>query len=147
MRGYRSAALSSSLVGWKHLYSDRLWHRSHGAALQAQATASVRTHVLVPMLTAGLLRHARSPRRLSGARPRGVPQDIYERLDELDPSTFEAEASKLLHGLGFDEKMMAKGTKDMSGQWLRRSWPHRTFVIQHEHLPAAASATQGSVPF
>lgn len=42
-------------------------------------------------------------------------QDIYERLDELDPSTFEANASKLLHGLGFDEKMMAKGTKDMSG--------------------------------
>jgi ATP-binding cassette subfamily F protein 2 len=47
-------------------------------------------------------------------------QDIYDRLDELDPSTFEAEASKLLHGLGFDEKMMAKGTKDMSGGWRMR---------------------------
>lgn len=46
--------------------------------------------------------------------------DIYERLDELDPSTFEANASKLLHGLGFDEKMMAKGTKDMSGGWRMR---------------------------
>jgi hypothetical protein len=42
-------------------------------------------------------------------------QDIYDRLDELDPSTFETDASKLLHGLGFDRKMMAKGTKDMSG--------------------------------
>jgi ATPase subunit of ABC transporter with duplicated ATPase domains len=47
--------------------------------------------------------------------PDALLQDIYERLDELDPSTFEANASKLLHGLGFDEKMMAKGTKDMSG--------------------------------
>ena len=42
-------------------------------------------------------------------------QAIYDRLDELDPSTFEADASKLLYGLGFDEKMMAKATKDMSG--------------------------------
>ena len=42
-------------------------------------------------------------------------QGIYERLEELDPATFEADASKLLHGLGFDEKMMAKCTKDMSG--------------------------------
>ena len=42
-------------------------------------------------------------------------QAIYDRLDELDPTTFEADAAKLLHGLGFEEKMMAKATKDMSG--------------------------------
>ena len=42
-------------------------------------------------------------------------QAIYDRLDELDPTTFESDASKLLHGLGFEEKMMAKATKDMSG--------------------------------
>ena len=43
-------------------------------------------------------------------------QAIYDRLDELDPTTFEADAAKLLHGLGFEEKMMAKATKDMSGR-------------------------------
>ena len=40
----------------------------------------------------------------------------YERMEELDPTKFEGEAAKLLHGLGFDKAMMAKGTKDMSGQ-------------------------------
>ena len=39
----------------------------------------------------------------------------YEELEELDPSTFEAKASSILHGLGFDAAMMAKHTKDMSG--------------------------------
>ena len=28
-------------------------------------------------------------------------QPIYERLEELDPATFEARAAELLHGLGF----------------------------------------------
>ncbi len=57
-----------------------------------------------------------------------VSQDIYDRLDELDPTTFEAEASKLLHGLGFDEKMMAKGTKDMSGALLAELWCPMTWL-------------------
>ncbi|EPZ34775.1 ABC transporter F family member 2 [Rozella allomycis CSF55] len=43
--------------------------------------------------------------------------DIYERLDELDPSTFEARAGELLHGLGFSKTMMYRKTKDMSGGW------------------------------
>ncbi|KAK9825404.1 hypothetical protein WJX81_001288 [Elliptochloris bilobata] len=47
-------------------------------------------------------------------------QEIYERLEELDPSTFETTAAKLLHGLGFERKMMAKATKDMSGGWRMR---------------------------
>ena len=38
-------------------------------------------------------------------------QAIYERLEELDPSTFETDAIKLLTGLGFTQKMMAKCTK------------------------------------
>lgn len=42
-------------------------------------------------------------------------EGIYERMEELDPTKFEVEAAKLLHGLGFDKAMMAKGTKDMSG--------------------------------
>jgi len=31
---------------------------------------------------------------------------IYDRLDELDPTTFEPRASQLLHGLGFNKAMM-----------------------------------------
>lgn len=46
--------------------------------------------------------------------------DIMERLDDLDPATFEVRACKLLHGLGFDQEMMAKATKDMSGGWRMR---------------------------
>ncbi|KAM0749965.1 P-loop containing nucleoside triphosphate hydrolase protein [Meredithblackwellia eburnea MCA 4105] len=44
----------------------------------------------------------------------------YEELDELDPSTFEAKAGAILHGLGFGTEMMAKATKDMSGGWRMR---------------------------
>ena len=40
-----------------------------------------------------------------------VLQAIYERLEELDPTTFETDAIKLLTGLGFTQKMMAKCTK------------------------------------
>ena len=43
-------------------------------------------------------------------------EGIYERMEELDPAKFEVDAAKLLHGLGFDKAMMAKGTKDMSGE-------------------------------
>ena len=45
-------------------------------------------------------------------------EGIYERMEELDPAKFEVDAAKLLHGLGFDKAMMAKGTKDMSGETL-----------------------------
>jgi ATPase subunit of ABC transporter with duplicated ATPase domains len=40
---------------------------------------------------------------------------IYDRLDELDPNTFESRAAELLHGLGFSRVMMERKTKDMSG--------------------------------
>ncbi|GAX84860.1 hypothetical protein CEUSTIGMA_g12281.t1 [Chlamydomonas eustigma] len=45
---------------------------------------------------------------------------IYERLDEIDPNTFEVRAAELLHGLGFSKTMMARMTKDMSGGWRMR---------------------------
>ena len=38
-------------------------------------------------------------------------QEIYDRLEELDPTSFETDAIKLLTGLGFGPKMMAKATK------------------------------------
>jgi len=45
---------------------------------------------------------------------------IYEELEEMDPSTFEAKASSIFHGLGFSQVMMHKPTKDMSGGWRMR---------------------------
>lgn len=35
----------------------------------------------------------------------------------MDPSTFEAKASSILHGFGFSLTMMHNPTKDMSGGW------------------------------
>eukprot|EP00471_Norrisiella_sphaerica_P012208 CAMPEP_0184494716 /NCGR_PEP_ID=MMETSP0113_2-20130426/29413_1 /TAXON_ID=91329 /ORGANISM="Norrisiella sphaerica, Strain BC52" /LENGTH=596 /DNA_ID=CAMNT_0026880581 /DNA_START=106 /DNA_END=1896 /DNA_ORIENTATION=+ len=47
-------------------------------------------------------------------------QDIYDRIESLDPSTFNARAGRILKGLGFGEAMMKKSTKDMSGGWRMR---------------------------
>lgn len=46
--------------------------------------------------------------------------DIGEKLDKMEPETFEPRACELLHGLGFTEAMMKKATKDMSGGWRMR---------------------------
>ena len=55
--------------------------------------------------------------------------ELYERLDELDPSTFETRASTILVGLGFKPagakdseggSTINKKTKDMSGGWRMR---------------------------
>ena len=54
--------------------------------------------------------------------------DLYDRLDELDPSTFETRASTILVGLGFKANAndseggstIHKKTKDMSGGWRMR---------------------------
>lgn len=56
--------------------------------------------------------------------------DVYNRLDDLDPNTFETRASKLLVGLGFDQKMLAKQTKDMSGGWRMRVALARALFIK-----------------
>ena len=55
-------------------------------------------------------------------------QDIYDKLDDLDPSTFETRASTILIGLGFRSSAadseggstIHKQTKDMSGGWRMR---------------------------
>ncbi|KAF9159832.1 hypothetical protein DFQ27_008215 [Actinomortierella ambigua] len=46
--------------------------------------------------------------------------DIYERVEQLDPATFDTRAATLLHGLGFSKKDMLKPTRDMSGGWRMR---------------------------
>ncbi|CAI8494614.1 unnamed protein product [Pichia kudriavzevii] len=47
-------------------------------------------------------------------------EPLYERIDEMDPSTFEARAAVILTGLGFNSKTILKKTKDMSGGWRMR---------------------------
>jgi ATP-binding cassette subfamily F protein 2 len=56
----------------------------------------------------------------------------YEELEEMDPSTFEAKAGSILHGLGFSQDMMKKPTKDMSGGWrMRVALARALFVKPH----------------
>jgi len=45
---------------------------------------------------------------------------IYDKLDKMDPNTFEKRAGELLFGLGFSQTMMHRMTKDMSGGWRMR---------------------------
>lgn len=55
---------------------------------------------------------------------------IYEELEEMDPSTFEAKAGAILNGLGFTNAMMKKPTKDMSGGWRMRVALARALFIK-----------------
>lgn len=59
-----------------------------------------------------------------------VLQDIYERMEELDPSTFESRASTILCGLGFNATTIQKKTKDMSGGWRMRVALAKALFIQ-----------------
>lgn len=45
---------------------------------------------------------------------------LYERMDSLDPDTFETRAAVILIGLGFNKDTILKKTKDMSGGWKMR---------------------------
>ena len=54
----------------------------------------------------------------------------YEELEEMDPSTFEAKAGSILHGLGFSQEMMKRPTKDMSGGWRMRVALARALFIK-----------------
>jgi len=56
----------------------------------------------------------------NGGSDNPILEDIYERIDSLEPSTFEKRAGELLYGLGFQKEMMNKKTKDLSGGWRMR---------------------------
>ncbi|KAI5285058.1 ABC transporter ATP-binding protein arb1 [Ascosphaera aggregata] len=47
-------------------------------------------------------------------------EDLYERMETMDPSTFHTRASLILTGLGFNKDTIHKKTKDMSGGWRMR---------------------------
>lgn len=47
-------------------------------------------------------------------------EGLYERIDSMDPSTFESRAAIILTGLGFNSVTINKKTKDMSGGWKMR---------------------------
>ncbi|OJD28895.1 abc transporter atp-binding protein arb1 [Diplodia corticola] len=47
-------------------------------------------------------------------------EELYERMDDMDPSTFSTRASLILTGLGFNKHTIHKKTKDMSGGWRMR---------------------------
>ena len=46
--------------------------------------------------------------------------DIYERIELMDASTFESRAASILSGLGFSDERMKYMTKDLSGGWRMR---------------------------
>ncbi|MCJ1412789.1 ABC transporter ATP-binding protein arb1 [Ptychographa xylographoides] len=49
-----------------------------------------------------------------------ILEDLYERMEGMDPSTFQTRASLILTGLGFNKTTIHKMTKDMSGGWRMR---------------------------
>lgn len=63
-----------------------------------------------------------------------VLQDIYDRMEELDPSTFESRASTILCGLGFNAQTIEKKTRDMSGGWRMRVALAKALFLQPSML-------------
>lgn len=55
---------------------------------------------------------------------------VYERLEELDATTAEARASKILDGLGFTPEKQNKATREFSGGWRMRIALARALFIQ-----------------
>jgi len=49
-----------------------------------------------------------------------VLEDLYDRMEGMDPSTFATRAALILTGLGFNKVTIHKKTKDMSGGWRMR---------------------------
>jgi ATP-binding cassette subfamily F protein 2 len=96
-----------------------IWHVSREAepgedsALKSVVDVAAKEHARIEALITKLIEED----------PEGnseILEALGEKLDKMDPSSFEPEAGALLHGLGFTEAMMAKATKDMSGGWRMR---------------------------
>ncbi|KAN0085548.1 P-loop containing nucleoside triphosphate hydrolase protein [Elaphomyces granulatus] len=49
-----------------------------------------------------------------------ILEDLYERMESMDQSTFLTRAALILTGLGFNKYTIGKKTKDMSGGWRMR---------------------------
>ena len=56
--------------------------------------------------------------------------EIYERMNELGGASAEARASKILHGLGFNDAMQKRATNLFSGGWRMRISLARALYIQ-----------------
>jgi ATP-binding cassette, subfamily F, member 2 len=78
-------------------------------------------------------------------------QDIYDRIDRMDPATFEVRATEILMGLGFStvgtplychilvalvdsgnrlQAFLKKRTRDLSGGWRMRVALARALLMQ-----------------
>eukprot|EP00823_Brevimastigomonas_motovehiculus_P005968 TRINITY_DN4652_c0_g1_i1.p1 TRINITY_DN4652_c0_g1~~TRINITY_DN4652_c0_g1_i1.p1 ORF type:complete len:657 (+),score=168.74 TRINITY_DN4652_c0_g1_i1:27-1997(+) len=60
--------------------------------------------------------------------------DLYKRMEDLEPELFVSKASLLLTGLGFDKVMMNKQTKDLSGGWRMRVALARALFVKPDLL-------------
>merc|ERR1719253_2065792 len=95
-----------------------MWFLDHEAApeevtaIQAVVDVVAKEHQRLEDLSLKLLEDPEGNMDLLGI--------IGDKLDKMDPDTFEARACELLHGLGFTKQMMEKFTKDMSGGWRMR---------------------------
>jgi len=79
----------------------------HSTTVTAQVIACPLIPSLIITLSTQLLPVLFSPFNLVQFGPDDERLEaIYDRLDELDPTTFEPRASQLLHGLGFSKAMM-----------------------------------------
>lgn len=59
-----------------------------------------------------------------------VLEGLYEKMDSMDPSTFESRAAVILTGLGFNKVTINKKTKDMSGGWKMRVALAKALFVQ-----------------
>ncbi|QDZ23211.1 ABC transporter [Chloropicon primus] len=64
----------------------------------------------------------------------GELERIYDRLTEIDAHEAPSKASKILHGLSFDESMQKRATKTFSGGWRMRIALARALFVQPDLL-------------
>lgn len=70
---------------------------------------------------------------------------VYERLEEMDASSAEMRASKILVGLGFTPEKQQKKTREFSGGWRMRIALARALFLQPTLL-LLVSPDRGPLP-